>query len=293
VVDVVPTATHIIRVGQVASWSTPTFGGTVAEDHVAPPSVLITIAPCPCPVVVGEYPATRQVPADVQESARGLEKPVGRLPSWLQVFPKSMVRADPVLVPSLVMAVQAVTAEQVTLVSTKAPVGAEVGVQVSPPLRVVRTMPDPGTAPVEPTAMHDDAVGQEIPLSSGGDESDSAWADQLVPPLAVLAITVTGATVVVVVALGPATPTAQQWKASAHETAPSSPVPAGAGWPITVTFGDCWPRTLAEVGGRGCDTVQADTTSPASDNKRGTVRFSAGRPRPTREKEKTDTAVGE
>jgi hypothetical protein len=142
--------------------------------------------------------------------------------------------------------------------------------------------------------MHDVGVGQAIPLSSGGAGSDSGWADQVVPPLVVATITVTGA-VVVVDALGPATPTAQQCSASAHETAPSSPVPAGAGCPITVASGDCWPRTLAEVGGGFLDAlVHDDTASAATDTRTtGTIRLVSGQPRPTQKQLKADTAVGQ
>jgi hypothetical protein len=143
-------------------------------------------------------------------------------------------------------------------------------------------MPAPGTAPVEPTAMQDETVGQETPLSSGGAGRDTSWAFQVRPPLTVAAMTVTGGAVVVVAgaaseAFGPGMPTAQQCSGSAQETAPNSPVPAGAGWPITVVDGDCCPRTFVVSAGRVGEPVrQADTMSPAAVSAKG-----AGAPRRT------------
>ena len=74
--------------------------------------------------------------------------------------------------------------------------------------------------------MHSVAVGQDTPLSCGVLPPATCCAFQVTPPLVVAAITVAplgGA------GLGPATPTAQQRRAVAHDSAPSSPVPLGAG----------------------------------------------------------------
>ncbi len=108
------------------------------------------------------------------------------------------------------MAEQAVRLVQSTVVSTNAPVGTAAAVQVAPPLCVVSTTPAPGTAPVEPTAMQAVAVGQEMPLNSGGVGSGTAWPLQVAPPSVVAAMTVTAVGEVVDVTLGPAMPTAQQ-----------------------------------------------------------------------------------
>ena len=46
-------------------------------------------------------------------------------------------------------------------------------------------------------------------------------------------------------------PTAQQWRASPHDTASREPVPVGAGWPHTATgvaVGRARPAASAEVG---------------------------------------------
>ena len=99
--------------------------------------------------------------------------------------------------------------------------------QVAPPSLVVMTTPLPGSdAPLEPTAMHSVAVGQETPLSWGVLPPATCCAFHVRPPLVVAAITVApleGA------GLGPAMPTAQQRRSVAHDSAPSSPVPLGAG----------------------------------------------------------------
>ena len=97
---------------------------------------------------------------------------------------------------------------------------------------VVTTTPPPGCdVPFEPTAMHAVTMGHEIPLSSGTTPPDTCWAFHETPPLIVATMTVAppGGGVVP----GPASPTAQQRLLFAHDTARRSPVPAGAGCPVT------------------------------------------------------------
>ena len=184
------------------------------------------------------------------------------MPSCTHVWPKSSDCADQVFVPSLMMAVQATRLVQSTVVSTNAPEGTAAAVQVAPPLCVVRTTPAPGTAPVEPTAMQAVAVGHETPLSSGGVGKGTVWPVQVAPPSVVAAITVTAVGEVVAVTLGPAMPTAQQCEMSGHENAPSSPVPAGAGWPTTLAVALCSPRTrVAGAGGGRTAVVHPAATS--------------------------------
>jgi hypothetical protein len=87
--------------------------------------------------------------------------------------------------------------------------------------------------------MHSLARGHETPVRAGSAAPEvNGWVVQVRPPLTVAAITVVPVTevavlapvvAVVVGALGPGTPTAQQRSASAQDTALSSPVPAGAG----------------------------------------------------------------
>ena len=179
------------------------------------------------------------------------------------MWPKSAVLADQMLVPSLMRAKQVVLLMHWTLVSTKAPAGTPAWVQLSPPSWVVSTMPAPGTPPVEPTAMQSSTVGQEMPPSSGAALRPVDWADHTAPPFRVAAITVAVAAVVVV-ASGPSTPTAQQCVASAQETAPSSPVPAGAGWPRTAAVVDCSPSTRVVTAGGVCVTRAHDDSRPAA-----------------------------
>jgi hypothetical protein len=112
-----------------------------------------------------------------------------------------------------------------------APAGATDGAQLFPPLCVVSTTPVPGSAPVDPTAMHTLAPGHETPVRAGGVVPGvSGWVVQVRPPLTVAAITVVPVTAGVAVAaapvvavvggaLGPGTPTAQQRSASAQDTA--------------------------------------------------------------------------
>ena len=122
-------------------------------------------------------------------------------------------------VPWLTSAVQSDVFEQVTPATVSALAGAAAGDHVTPPSSVVTTTPLPGTdAPFVPTAMQASRVGHEMPLSCGVEPPVRCWASQVVPPFLVATITVAppgGA------GFGPATPTAQQRVASAHETAPS------------------------------------------------------------------------
>ena len=168
-------------------------------------------------------------------------KSEGRSPSCCQVCPKSALWAAHVSVPSLTMAVQSAGLAHCTLVTASAFMGAVAGDQVVPASPVVTTTPLPGReAPFEPTAMHSLAVGHETPLNCGVlPPARHAGPSTTSPPLVVATMTVAP----VAGGFGPATPTAQHRLAVAHDTAPSSPVPAGAGWPTTrgVPFGS--PRT--------------------------------------------------
>jgi len=51
-VTVVPTARQV-RLAQATPWRSPTPGGSVTEDQVAPPSVVLASAPVPWPGAVG------------------------------------------------------------------------------------------------------------------------------------------------------------------------------------------------------------------------------------------------
>ena len=125
------------------------------------------------------------------------------------------------------MAVQSVGLVQVTLETTSAFCGEDAADQVAPASLVVMTTPLPvSDAPLEPTAMHSVAVGQDTPLSCGVLPPATCCALQVLPPLLVAAITVAP---VAGAGLGPAMPTAQQRRAVAQDTAPRSLVPVGAG----------------------------------------------------------------
>jgi hypothetical protein len=125
------------------------------------------------------------------------------------------------------MAVQSVGLAQVTLERTSAFGGEDAAVQVAPASLVVMTTPLPGSdAPVDPTAMHSVAVGHDTPLSCGVPSPTTRCALQLLPPSVVAAITVAP---VPGAGLGPATPTAQQRRTVAQDTAARSLVPVGAG----------------------------------------------------------------
>ena len=154
----------------------------------------------------------------------------GRLPSCCQLCPKSALWAAHVEVPSLTMAVQSVGLAQVTLETAE---------------RVLRRgRRRPGRAGV--ARRHDDAAPrQRRPVGAdrhalgrrrAGDPAQLRRA----PARDLLCLPgrrrrwwwrrspwrrSRGA------GLGPATPTAQQRRAVAQDTAPSSPVPLGAGWP--------------------------------------------------------------
>jgi hypothetical protein len=125
------------------------------------------------------------------------------------------------------MAVQSTGLAQVTLETTRAFCGDAAADHVAPASLVVMTTPLPGSeAPLDPTAMHSVVVGQDTPLSWGVLPPATCCAFHVKPPLVVASITVApleGA------ALGPAVPTAQQRRSVAHDSAPSSLVPLGAG----------------------------------------------------------------
>lgn len=200
--------------------------------------------------------------------------PAGRVPCRSQVWPKLDVTADQSAVPSLATTVQSAAVVHFTEVTAMDPAGGTDGAQLFPPFCVVRTTPVPGSAPVDPTAMHTLAPGHETPVRAGGVVPGvSGWVVQVRPPLTVAAITVVPVTGVAVVAapvvavvggaLGPGTPTAQQCSASAQDTALSSPVPAGAGCPTATDVRDGWPRTGGALlpGGRAPSEHEAPTTA--------------------------------
>src|SRR5450755_782381 len=160
--------------------------------------------------------------------------PAGRVPCRSQVWPKLDVRADQSAVPSLATTVQSAAVVHFTEVTAMDPAGGTDGVQVFPPFCVVSTTPVPGLAPVDPTAMHTLAPGHETPVRAGGAvPGANGWVVQVRPPLTVAAITVVPVTgvalapgevvavvAVVVGALGPGTPTAQQCWAPARAVPP-------------------------------------------------------------------------
>jgi hypothetical protein len=118
--------------------------------------------------------------------------------------------------------------KQETVITARAPVGAATAFQVAPESVVAKTTPLPGSdAPLDPTAMHSVADGQATPLSSGVLPPATGWFCHVLPPFFVATITVAEAGLAV--ASGLATPTAQQRRTVAHESAPRSPVPVGAG----------------------------------------------------------------
>jgi hypothetical protein len=125
------------------------------------------------------------------------------------------------------MAVQSTVLAHVTLETLSAFCGDGAGDQVAPASLVVMTTPLPGKeAPLEPTAKHCVAVGQDTPLSCGVLPPTTCCAFQVRPPSVVASITVVllpGA------GFGPAIPTAQQRREVAHDSAPSWLEPLGAG----------------------------------------------------------------
>src|SRR5580700_7402865 len=175
----------------------------------------------------------------------------GSPPSCCQLCPKLSLWADHFSVPSVTMAVQLDEAVHATLIRARALVGDVAGAHVEPALVVVTTTPLTGSdAPFDPTAMHLVAVGQETPLSCGVLPPATCWALHDTPPLVVATITVVPTAAGA--GLGPATPTAQQRRALAQDTALSSPVPAGAGCPTMsgVPLGS--PRTRGAGGAPEC-----------------------------------------
>jgi hypothetical protein len=125
VVDVVPTATQELTAAHAASWTRPVPAGTDEAVHVAPPSVLIAMAPCPCPAVVGVKPVTKQATSGTHDKLPASCIPAGRRPSFCHERPKSLEWVDQNVVPSLAMAVQSLAVVHMTLVMTTAPTGIE------------------------------------------------------------------------------------------------------------------------------------------------------------------------
>lgn len=162
--------------------------------------------------------------------------------------------------PSLTRAVQSDGLAQVTLATTRAFCGGVVSDHVAPASLVVTTIPLPGSdAPLEPTAMQSAAVGQETALSCGVLPPATCCALHDTPPLVVAAMTVAA---LAGAGLGPATPTAQQRRAVAHDTAPSSSLLGGAGWPTASVVPVGSPRTRAALGEPGCpDSPQPDAVT--------------------------------
>jgi hypothetical protein len=176
--------------------------------------------------------------------------------------------ADHVSVPSVTMAVQLDEAVHATLVTARALVGDVAGAHVEPALVVVTTTPLPGSdAPFDPTAMHLVTVGQETPLSCGVLPPATCWALHDTPALVVATITVVPTAAGA--GLGPATPTAQQRRALAQDTALSSPVPTGAGCPSMsgVPLGS--PRTRGAGGVPECPvSAQLDPATATAVSRR-------------------------
>ena len=174
------------------------------------------------------YPATKQTPPTMHDKSSSARNEAGRSPSCCHVCPKFVLWAVDNSVPSFSTTMQSAGLAHETLVMVSAPAGAVAVVQVAPASLVVTTTPLPGKeAPLEPTAMQSVTVGQETPLSSGVLPPETCSAFQEMPPFFVAAMTVAppgGGEM-----SGPATPTAQHRFALAHDTAPRSPVPAGAG----------------------------------------------------------------
>ena len=190
-VDVVPTARQELIVAHAAPCSRPVPVGTVAAVHVAPPSVLMAMAPCPWPAVVAVKPVTRQAAPAAQERSPASMSPGGRSPSRAHVCPKSVEWADQKVVPSLAMTVQSSALAHSTLVTTMAPAGTAAWAQVVPPSPVVSTTPAV-PVPLRPTAMQSRALGHEIPVRAGAGVSVTGCAVQVSPPSTVASITVAG-----------------------------------------------------------------------------------------------------
>ena len=186
----------------------------------------------------------------------------GRLPCCCQVWPKSGLWADQVEVPSLTMAVQSTRARRRSRSrTTSAFCGEATAVQVAPASLVVMTTPLPGQRC--PVGADRHALGRpwdRTPRSARGCcRPTTCCAFHVMPPLVVAAITVAP---VAGAGLGPATPTAQQRRAVAQDTAPRSPVPLGAGWPTASGVPVASPRTRARL---GCTRVSGQRTARRGD----------------------------
>jgi hypothetical protein len=121
-----------------------------------------------------------------------------------------------------------VTDEHETDITVSAPLGMATGFQVAPAFVVATTTPLPGSdPPLDPTAMQSVGVGHDTPLNCGVLPPATCCRRHVRPPFLVATMTV--AEPGRAAALGLATPTDQQRRAVAHDSAPSSPVPAGAG----------------------------------------------------------------
>jgi hypothetical protein len=218
--DVDPAARQAVGLKQAALRSTPMPLGTEAKVHVSPLSALSATAPSPVPVPVGTYPATRQGPPTVHERSSLARNSEGMLAWRCHAWPKSVLVADQTNEPSLTMARHSVTDEHETVTTASAPVGAATVLHVVPPSVVARTTPLPGSdAPLDPTAMQWVGVGHDTPLSWGVLPPATCCPRHVRPPFFVATITVVDSGRAL--ALGRTTPTAQQRRAVAQDTAPS------------------------------------------------------------------------
>ena len=188
VVDVVPAARQEVTVAHAALCSSPVSAGTLAAVHVRPPSLLIAMAPCPCPAVVAVNPVTRQAAAgDAGERSRDLAGPPGDCPPVATARPKSVDWADQNVVPSVG---DGGAVDGAGAVDTGDDDGAggdgEACVQMAPPScggeHDARRRPKPP----RPTAMQSRVVGHEIPVEGGRRvRGPAAEPTQVRPPLTV------------------------------------------------------------------------------------------------------------
>ena len=234
VLDVVPAATHEVTVAQTTVCNRPVFAGTLAAVHVSPPSAEITMAPCPCPVVVAVTPVARQGPPATHVREPASCSPAGSFPPRCQVRPKSFECADQIVVPSVAMTVQSMARGHSAPLITVAPAGMATTLQLDPASCVVSAMPAEAE-PLRPTAMQSRALGHEIAVRAGAEVRCRGCATHVRPPAKVASITVAGEgggdedgvelevgeDVIVLAVPGPGVPTAQQRSAPAHDTASS------------------------------------------------------------------------
>jgi hypothetical protein len=150
--------------------------------------------------------------------------------------------ADQIKEPSFTIARHWLTDEHETDITVRAPVGAVTGAQVAPAFVEARTTPLPGSdPPSEPTAMQSFGVGHDTPLNCGVPPPAMFCSRHVRPPFFVATITVVEPGRAAGLRL--ATPTAQQRRTVGQDSAPSSPVPEGAGLPSTSGVPLGAPRT--------------------------------------------------